>query len=320
MTTVELRQLKYFTCLYEEGSVTRAAQRLNIVQPALSMQIARLEEELGQTLFERSSKGMTPTEAGEQAYRLFMPVLGQILEARQTLINRSGEIGGRVSAGLIASATNNALANTLAYFVEHHTEVELCVTSGYSQELIEKVLAGVLDFAVINQSFQQDSLLGHDILDEELLLATGAANRLNGPLPLPLASLPGLKLVLPSRRHGLRMVIDQRLASLGLEVTPQLEVDDLAVIEDFLRRSDWVSLLPATVLHRGLHEGALRAYPLAAPGITRRMVCVYDPRRPLTPAAMLFIEVIGKNMMAALNTIHFYKEGQLEESEHERVD
>jgi len=70
---MELRQLKYFTCLYEEGSVTRAAQRLNIVQPALSMQIAKLEEELGQTLFERSSKGMHPTEAGDQAYRLFMP-------------------------------------------------------------------------------------------------------------------------------------------------------------------------------------------------------------------------------------------------------
>ena len=64
---MELRHLKYFTCLYEEGSVTRAAQRLNIVQPALSMQIARLEEELGQTLFERSAKGMAPTEAGDQA-------------------------------------------------------------------------------------------------------------------------------------------------------------------------------------------------------------------------------------------------------------
>jgi LysR family nitrogen assimilation transcriptional regulator len=109
---MELRHLKYFTCLYEEGSVTRAAQRLNIVQPALSMQIARLEEELGQTLFERSSKGMAPTEAGDQAYRLFMPILGQLLAARQALIDRSGQIGGRISAGLIASAANNALAST----------------------------------------------------------------------------------------------------------------------------------------------------------------------------------------------------------------
>ncbi|KEX94572.1 LysR family transcriptional regulator [Pseudomonas putida] len=315
---MELRHLKYFTCLYEEGSVTRAAQRLNIVQPALSMQIARLEEELGQTLFERSSKGMAPTEAGDQAYRLFMPILGQLLAARQTLIDRSGQIGGRISAGLIASAANNALASTLAHFVEHHRQVELCVTSGYSQELIAKVLTGMLDFAVINQSFQYEHLIGHDIFDEELLVATGAANRLSGALPLPLTSLAGFKLVLPSRRHGLRRVIDQHLAAQGVEVTPQLEVDDLAVIEDFLRRSDWVSVLPATVLHRGLHEGALRAYPLAAPGISRRMVCVHDARRPLTPAAMLFIEMIGKTMTTALDTIHFYKEGPIEEGDHGR--
>ena len=65
---MELRHLKYFTCLYEEGSVTRAAQRLNIVQPALSMQIARLEEELGQTLFERSSKGK-PTHSRPSIFK-----------------------------------------------------------------------------------------------------------------------------------------------------------------------------------------------------------------------------------------------------------
>ncbi|MGV6393438.1 LysR family transcriptional regulator [Pseudomonas caspiana] len=315
---MELRQLKYFTCLYEEGSVTRAAQRLNIVQPALSMQIAKLEEELGQTLFERSSKGMHPTEAGDQAYRLFMPILGQFLEARQTLIDRSGQIGGRVHAGLIASATNHALAATLAHFVEYHPDVQLCVTSDYSQELIDKVLAGTLDFAVINQSFQQDHLHCHDILNEELLVAAGAAHRLNCPVPIPLAALQDLKLVLPSRRHGLRIVIDQRMAAEGLELAPQLEVDDLAVIEEFLRRSDWVSILPATVLQRGLHQGVLRAYPLTAPSITRRMMCVHDVRRPLTPAALLFIEVIGKTLTSALNTIPYYKEGSAPGATHER--
>ncbi|MHB0841516.1 LysR family transcriptional regulator [Stutzerimonas nitrititolerans] len=314
---MELRQLKYFTCLYEEGSVTKAAQRLNIVQPALSMQIAKLEEELGQPLFERTPKGMTPTEAGVQAYRLFMPILGELLEARQTLIDRSGEIGGRINAGLIASAANQALASTLAYFVEHHPDVELQVSYGYSQDLIDRVLSGALDFAVINQSFQQEHLHRTDILDEELLVATGATTRLRLPTPIPLSALGGLKLVLPSRRHGLRMVIDQALAAQSLELTPHLELDDLTVIESFLRRSDWISVLPATVLQRGLEEGALRAYPLAAPGITRRMVCVHDSRRPLTPAATLFIDIISKTLATALNAIHFYKEGAIQESDHD---
>ncbi|MCH2555933.1 MAG: LysR family transcriptional regulator [Alcanivorax sp.] len=314
---MELRQLKYFTCLYEEGSVTRAATRLNIVQPALSMQISKLEEELGQALFERTSKGMIPTEAGEQAYRLFMPLLGELLEARQTLIHRNGEISGRINAGLIASAANQALASTLAYFVEHHPNVDLQVSYGYSQNLIDRVLAGDLDFAVINQAFQQERLNRIDLVDEELLVATGAANRLRVPAPVPLAALSGMKLVLPSRLHGLRIVIDQALAALGLEVMPHLELDDLTVVESFLRRSDYVSVLPATVLRQGLEEGALRGYPLDSPGLTRRMVCVHDSRRPLTPAAHLFVDIIGKTLATGLNAIHFYKEGASQDPDHE---
>lgn len=306
---MEIRQLKYFTCLYEEGSVTRAAQRLNIVQPALSMQISKLEEELGQALFERTSKGMIPTEAGDQAYSLFMPLLGQLLEARQILIHRDGEISGRIHAGLIASAANQALASTLAYFVEHHPNVELQVSYGYSQNLVDRVLSGDLDFAVINQSFHQERLTRIDLVDEELLVATGAANRLRVPTPVPLSALRELKLVLPSRLHGLRIVIDQSLAALGLELAPALELDDLTVIETFLRRSDYVSILPATVLRPGLEEGALRAYPLDRPGLNRSMVCAHDGRRPLSPAARLFVEIIGKTLATGLNSIHFYKEG-----------
>jgi len=306
---MELRQLKYFTCLYEEGSVTRAAQRLNIVQPALSMQISKLEEELGQALFERTSKGMIPTEAGDQAYSLFMPLLGQLLEARQILIHRDGEISGRIHAGLIASAANQALASTLAYFVEHHPNVELQVSYGYSQNLVDRVLSGDLDFAVINQSFQQERLTRIDLVDEELLVATGAANRLRVKTPVPLSALRELKLVLPSRLHGLRIVIDQSLAALGLELAPALELDDLTVIETFLRRSDYISILPATVLRPGLEEGALRAYPLDRPGLNRSMVCVHDGRRPLSPAARLFVDIIGKTLATGLNAIHFYKEG-----------
>ena len=68
---MDLRQIQYFIALFEDGSVTRAAKRLNIVQPALSMQIAKLEDELHQQLFERNAHGMAPTAAGRLMYRLF---------------------------------------------------------------------------------------------------------------------------------------------------------------------------------------------------------------------------------------------------------
>src|SRR4051812_12585653 len=105
------RQMQYFVCLYEEGSVTRAAKRLNIVQPALSMQIARLEQSLGRQLFVRSPRGMTPTAHGKHIYDLFMPVLAEFERARAQLRESSGELVGHATIGLPASLAQAVLAD-----------------------------------------------------------------------------------------------------------------------------------------------------------------------------------------------------------------
>src|SRR5690606_15091168 len=110
---MEFRQIQYFVCLYEEGTVTRAAKRLNIVQPALSMQIAKLEEALGQRLFERSTQGMQPTAAGRQMYRLFLPILRDFAHAREQILRTDGELSGHVSVGMIASVAQGVLSDAL---------------------------------------------------------------------------------------------------------------------------------------------------------------------------------------------------------------
>ena len=97
---MDFRQIHYFISLYEEGTVTRAAYRLNIVQPALSMQIGRLEEHLGQKLFERAKQGMVPTAAGRQMYRLFLPVMRDFSNAEAQMLSSEGAIRGHVNIGL----------------------------------------------------------------------------------------------------------------------------------------------------------------------------------------------------------------------------
>lgn len=295
---MELRQLTYFARLYREGNVTRAARSLNIVQPALSMQIAKLESELGLALFERTPKGMIPTAAGKRAFELFSPILEQVITARRQLTGDNAEVSGRIRVGLVASATNAALADTLAYFVEHHPDVEIYVTTGFSEELVEKLRAGELDCAVINQTFGQGEFAGREILDEELILATGAHTALSVESPVPLYALDSLNLILPSPRHGLRRAIENVLRAHSIEVHPRLEIDDTTVIEDFIKRTDWVSILPASMVNRGLLSGTLRAYALAPPGISRRMLCLKDPSRPSTTAETVFIDVIAKKLCA----------------------
>ena len=100
---MDLKQIQYFIALFEDGSVTRAAKRLHIVQPALSMQIAKLEDELHQQLFERGADGMAPTAAGRLMYRLFLPIMRDLAHARQQLVQRDEVVTGHVGIGLIAS-------------------------------------------------------------------------------------------------------------------------------------------------------------------------------------------------------------------------
>lgn len=303
---MELRQLTYFACLYREGSVTRAAQRLNIVQPALSMQIAKLESELGQTLFERTPKGMTPTAAGEHAFELFSPLLDQLVRARQELLGNRPEMTGSIRVGVIASAANAALSDTLAHFVEHYPDVQIYVTTGFSSELVEKLRTGELDCVVINQTFGQDDFAAREILDEALVVTTGARTAMLIPTPVPLHALASLNLVLPSRRHGLRQAIQDVLRAHSIEVRPQLEIDDTSVIEELIQRTNWVSILPAGMVNRGLVQGTLRVYGLAAPGVSRRMLCLSDPRRPSTLAETTFIDVLaGKLRALQLSTTAF---------------
>ncbi|WP_238297384.1 LysR family transcriptional regulator, partial [Methylobacterium soli] len=113
---MDLRQISYFVALFEEGSVTRAAQRVNVVQPALSMQIAKLERELGQRLFDRQPKAMVPTAAGRTLHRLVQPIQRDVAEAHATMARLSQTVSGRVTAGILSSLSMSIVPSVLVRF------------------------------------------------------------------------------------------------------------------------------------------------------------------------------------------------------------
>lgn len=296
---MDLRQLGYFVSLFEEGSTTRAARRMNIVQPALSMQIAKLEDELGRKLFERTSQGMVPTSAGEIAYRLFAPILRDLAEAKQQVVSRSSAVSGRIAVGLVASVATSVLARSLSDFARQYPEVEVSVCDGYSSSLMDSVRAGSLDFAVVNKGRRRSDLPSFDMLDEEMVAVTSAASKRNLGSPLTFRDLANLPLILPSKRNGLRLIIDKIAESEDIELSIRLEVDAVATVEELVRNSEWVTVLPAIAVGRGLSEGALRAHRIVAPRVTRQIICVHNPRRPLSAAARLFVEVLTAELGAA---------------------
>ena len=294
---MDLRQIQYFVCLFEEGNVTRAARRLNVVQPALSMQVAKLEAELGQQLFERSRQGMAPTAAARILFRHVVPILRDISAAKQEMARLSGEISGQVAIGLITSVTQSVLATSLASFATRYPNVEVNVAEGYTVTFMDWVTSGQLDVAIINQPRKRTGLVSEPILDEEMVLVTSASTELPVPTPVSLRDVAQLKLVIPSKRHGLRAVLDQHAEAEGIELLPKFEVDALVPMADMVARTDWVTILPAIAVHRGLNDGSLRAYPIVEPRMARTLAWIHHPRRPLSPAASKFIEIMTAELI-----------------------
>lgn len=292
---MEFRQVQYFVCLFEEGSVTRAARRLNIVQPALSMQVAKLEEELGQALFIRSPQGMQPTPAGREMYRLFLPVLSDFARARDAVMHTDGELGGQVQIGLIATLAQGVMAEALDEFTTAHPKVSVAITDGYSGGLADAVAGGQLDAAIINKPRRPLALNTQPIVDEDLLLVTGPRH---APLPARVAfrKMSSLKLVLPTRRHGLRGIIESFALAEDVQLAPSVEIDAISAIVSLVQTSGFATLLPRIAVRPLLASHALTGHAVFDPKPSRHLVCLTHPTRPLNPAAAAFLAVLLRHV------------------------
>lgn len=290
---MDLRQIQYFFALYEEGSVTHAANRMNVVQPALSMQLAKLESEIGQQLFHRNTRGMAPTPVGHHMYKLFRPVLADFARARDQLMQTDGELSGHVSIGLIASVAQDLLAQVLAEYTQTHPRVTLALSDGYTPMLCKAVTEGQLDAAIINQPRRQLALNSHPLLSEDFVLVTGPKHpELSDSLKVRDAA--GLKLALPTRLHGLRDILDSITQAEGITLAPELEVDSINAIVQLVELGTYAALLPRIAVLSKLADGRLRAHTLVDPPLTRQVVCVTHPLRPLSPAAAAFVAMLER--------------------------
>ena len=293
---MELRQMQYLLAIYEEGSLTGASRRLNVVQPALSQQLQKLEAEIGQPLFTRAPKGMIPTQAGIEAYEHFVRITRDLDTALNALSGDGGPVRGTVSIGVVSSAANNALGETLQKFTVKYPDVSVKVTGGYTGELQDQLRMSRIDLAIINMPpLKQDPRIV-DIVKEDFCLIAAPDTPITGKAGLRLEDIETMKLVIPSQRHGLRTIIDRAANGEGLALSPSMEFDEMKLIEDFVCATDYVTILPPIAVNRALRSGHLKAYPIR-PAISRRLVYQINPSRPLSAAAQILIDEIREDII-----------------------
>lgn len=234
-------------------------------------------------------------------YRLYLPVLLDLKHANQQMMELSGKVLGKIAVGIIPSITNSVLADVLRRFGERFPDVEIRIDEAYSGTLIDWLAAGDLDLAIVNSARRKAGLSMHPLIDEELLLLQRDQAK-RDLRPIPFRRLQELALVLPSRRHGMRNIVDEAAEKIGIRITPQIEVDALAPTLKLVAESDLATVLPAIVARKAIADLPLRTRRIVEPALRRQLVYVYRAQRPLPLVLNAFIEVLSDELKRGLAT------------------
>jgi LysR family nitrogen assimilation transcriptional regulator len=282
---MDIAQLRTLVHVAELGSVTAAAERLGIAQPALSRQIRLLESELGGALFTRHGRGMALTDLGLRVIGPSADILMRIEDIHRCAADGSSSLVGKVRVGVTPTVAEVATLPLVRAIREAHPQLSLCFTSVFSGHLLELLKRGELDCCVAYAAPFGGLVHTVPIVDETLLLVAAPHRGFATDRPVPFAALAGEPLVLPSPAHGLRTILDAAAARAGIALTSSLEADSLTAMIDLVRAGYGATILPYAPIHAKVRSGELTASPLVDPVPGRRVVMAYPADRPVTPAA-----------------------------------
>lgn len=246
---MELRQLRYFIALAEEGSFTRAAERLHITQPPLSQQIKLLEQALGVRLFERSARGATLTEAG----RAFLRHARALTEGVQAAVRETSAISdgssGTVRIGSINSALFSAVPGILELLRRRLPTVGISLTELGSQAQRRALLEGEIDLGLMHMPYPTTGLRVQQLLSERLMAALPAGHRLAGQASVHLSALADEDFVF-ALRDVAPVSFDQMIAECvraGFSPRIRHTAGQLATIAQIVRLGMGVAIVPESV-------------------------------------------------------------------------
>lgn len=282
---MNLKHLKAFVAVAEAGSLSAASDRLRITQPALSRQIKMLENDIGIDLFDRSGRGMQVTEAGNEFLNKVTGLLHQLEQAVDDIHSMSSELNGQVAFGMVPTVSH-VLAARLAHRVALELPgVSLRIVEGYGSHLIDWLHRGEIDAMLVYGPGADLHMRVTDILYEELFLIspiTGAQTELEN---ISIRDIAELELVLPSKPHGLRTVIERAAAKKGLQLRVKFEADSFSVLKDLVKKGLGYTILPLSSLSAEEKASQFKITEIRNPKIMRQLILALPSKRVDSRAA-----------------------------------
>lgn len=293
---MNIRQLEYFVSVYEEGTFSKAAARLHATQPGLSTKIKQLEVEVQQELFERSVKGVVPTEAAHRLYNHALSILKSIQETMVDMDSLSGEVTGFIHFGMVPSAIRGLSTNLFSDFIEKFPNVRMELKEAFSDDLVHWVRTGSLDFAIVIEPPETFGLTIKQISEERMVLMSGKKMKQKPWQPVDLTEFGPLKLVAPSPKNGLRINLENHIRSGKIDIERITEMDSVHATIEFIKQSDWCAILPATAAAPEFASKSLILNPIENPNVSSGFFLIQQSKSSLSVASQMMVAQISKTL------------------------
>lgn len=283
---MELRQLEYFVAVADEANFTRAAARIPVAQPAVSAQIARLERELGQVLFDRTRRQVRLTAAGEAVLPYARAALGAVANVRLAVDELAELVRGTVAIGTVTSH-NVDLPTLLADFRSAHPAVEITLSTHNSDVLIDRLQSGTLDAAIVSVGSDEvpQGLAVEVVTDEAIEAVVCHDDPWADRTSVRLSTLAQRSLIALPVGAGIRAQLDNACAAAGLTPRIAVEASTPIALAEFAERGLGVAIVPQSVARS---RAAL--HPIAiSPALRGRLVLAWRAAGPMSPAARALV-------------------------------
>lgn len=273
---MELDQLRYFLQVADRGNFTKAAQDLGISQPALSRSVQKLEDELGQPVFERRTRSVSLTEAGTLLQARAQQVLS-ILEDTKSEITDDGQ-SGRIRVGAIPTIAPYFLPQVLKSFAKQFPKASLVVQENTTDLLLKSCTQGEIDLAIVALPISARYLEVEELFDEELLLVLPPSHELTERSKLRLRDIEAYPFVLLNEAHCLSDNVLSFCRQRSFQPVAVERTTQLAMVQELVSLNHGVSMIPE--MARQCDQSDRRIYrSLSRPAPHRTVAVVWNPYR-----------------------------------------
>jgi len=261
---MDLRRLRYFVTILETGSFSQAAERLHVVQSALSAQIQKLEDSLGTRLFVRDAHGVQPTPSGRKLLGHARRILDMVAAAEHDLRQDAESPRGIVRIGIPSSISRMMTVPLLQAVEQAQPDVTLHVVEAMTDELETLLKQGRLEMAILFTVGEAGSPHLIDVLrDEPLYLVSPAGGATPPAREIPFPALAGMDLVLPTLRHRVRQMLSREAEQRGLALRIKHELDSMAQTVQLIAAGNGSSVMIVSSFIEEWLAGRVQAIPVS---------------------------------------------------------